>query len=322
MKLMITLKPEDASGLGGELLETLGMQRSNHDPKRFTKDLAVTELLDKFEKAVDDEGVSLREEDKVQAAAGSRLRNRRRRRGLRPTDFLLYEDNSMYALPYVEPLTDRGIRPLKVSLMTDSTVVLTPINASAKVKACGADCGCSCGAEKAEAMSDALVPVMPEQQMMEPVPSEPVGPPALADILSELLAFTRALYEVEHSFHWQSRGPQSYSDHQLFSRLYEATFADLDPLAEKLLGLTGDQGAVSALRQSQMTAQFIADLHPSDEPGALTSSALVLEQAFIDVVRGALEVCAEQMTDGLENFLQGLADKHEGHVYLLKQSVA
>ena len=36
----------------------------------------------------------------------------------------------MYALPYLEPLTDRGIVPLRVSLRTDSTAVLTPINAS------------------------------------------------------------------------------------------------------------------------------------------------------------------------------------------------
>lgn len=128
MKLFITLKQTDADGLGGELLETLGMNRAKRDSKSFIKELAVTELLDRFTSSMEDE-----EEDgkDVKASAGAFAgRRRRRRRRVRPTDFLLYEDNSLYALPYLEPLTDRGIIPLRVSLRTDSTVALTPINAS------------------------------------------------------------------------------------------------------------------------------------------------------------------------------------------------
>lgn len=130
VKLSITLKQSDADGFGGELLETLGMNRALRDTKTFVRELAVTELLDKFtdslEEDDDDDG-----EKKVGAKAGSFTGRRRRRRRTRPTDFLLYEDNSLYALPYLEPLTDRGIIPLRVSLRTDSTVALTPINASA-----------------------------------------------------------------------------------------------------------------------------------------------------------------------------------------------
>lgn len=133
MKLSITLKQSDADGFGGELLETLGMNRALRDPKTFVKELAVTELLDKFTESIDDD-----EEDdksKVDASAGAFTgRRRRRRRRTRPTDFLLYEDNSLYALPYLEPLTDRGIVPLRVNLRTDSTAILTPINASVSAK--------------------------------------------------------------------------------------------------------------------------------------------------------------------------------------------
>lgn len=128
VKLSITLKQSDADGFGGELLETLGMNRALRDTKTFVRELAVTELLDKFTDSLEEE-----EEDgaDVAAKAGSFTGRRRRRRRTRPTDFLLYEDNSLYALPYLEPLTDRGIIPLRVSLRTDSTVALTPINASA-----------------------------------------------------------------------------------------------------------------------------------------------------------------------------------------------
>lgn len=128
VKLSITLRQSDADGFGGGLLETLGMNRALRDTKTFVRELAVTELLDKFTDSLeeDDDG-----EKKVGAKAGSFTGRRRRRRRTRPTDFLLYEDNSLYALPYLEPLTDRGIIPLRVSLRTDSTVALTPINASA-----------------------------------------------------------------------------------------------------------------------------------------------------------------------------------------------
>lgn len=130
MKLFITLKQTDADGLGGELLETLGMNRAKRDSKSFVKELAVTELLDRFSSSFDEEDDEEDGKD-VNASAGAFAgRRRRRRRRVRPTDFLLYEDNSMYALPYLEPLTDRGIIPLRVSLRTDSTVALTPINAS------------------------------------------------------------------------------------------------------------------------------------------------------------------------------------------------
>lgn len=138
VKLYITLKQSDADGLGGELLNTLGMDRARRDPKTFVKELAVTELLDRFTKSFEDDGDGAEEdaeeddgEKEVKAGTGAFTgRRRRRRRRVRPTDFLLYEDNSLYALPYLEPLTDRGVIPLRVSLRTDSTVSLTPINAS------------------------------------------------------------------------------------------------------------------------------------------------------------------------------------------------
>jgi hypothetical protein len=43
--------------------------------------------------------------------------------------------------------------------------------------------------------------------------------------------------------------------------------------------------------------------------------------AMIALISATIQVCGEQMTDGLENFLQGMADKHEGHVYLLQQAI-
>lgn len=131
MKLLITLKKNDAQGVGGQILQTLGMMPAKRDAQSFVKELAVTERLENYKQALESEDD---DDGSVDASAGALAgRRRRRRRSLHPSDFLLYEDNSMYALPYIEPLTDRGIRPLRVSLITDSTAGLTPVNASASL---------------------------------------------------------------------------------------------------------------------------------------------------------------------------------------------
>jgi hypothetical protein len=72
VKLLITLKQTDADGVGGELLETLGMNRAKRDHKSFVKELAVTELLERFSKSVGDEEDEEEEEGKdVEASAGA-----------------------------------------------------------------------------------------------------------------------------------------------------------------------------------------------------------------------------------------------------------
>jgi hypothetical protein len=105
------------------------MTRDLRDKKSFRKSLGIQELSNRMDDATDQQDVS--------GAAGAFFgRRRRRSRSMHPTDFLLYEDNSLYALPYIEPLTDRGIKPMRVQLFTDSTSGLTPIAASSDKRQC------------------------------------------------------------------------------------------------------------------------------------------------------------------------------------------
>ncbi len=92
MKLTIILKKLDADGLGGQILEAMGMKRSAYEPAVF-----VTQHI---------------QDPRIVA----------------PVDVL----ESMWPVMYVEALMDEGIRPLRVFQKTDSTVGLTPLFASAK----------------------------------------------------------------------------------------------------------------------------------------------------------------------------------------------
>lgn len=127
MKLTIMLKSPDADSLGGEILESLGMTRNISDPKRFYKNLGINEMVNKVDDAMegDEDG-----DGEVDASFAGRRPNRRRRHLKSLSDYLFLEDNTLYALPYIEPLTDRGIMPLKVQLITDSTAGMTPIAAT------------------------------------------------------------------------------------------------------------------------------------------------------------------------------------------------
>lgn len=149
-----------------------------------------------------------------------------------------------------------------------------------------------------------------------------VAQPSLADVLSDLLAIVRGIYEAEHSFHWRTRGPTFYSDHLLFGRIYEATYAELDTIAEKLIGLTGDCEAVAPVAQAQKTAAFLAGCGCGHDPANFAYEALALEKHLIELVSSILAMYKGHLSTGLENFLQDLADRHETHVYLLSQSAA
>jgi hypothetical protein len=91
VKLTIVLRKQDALGLGGQILEAMGMKRSVYEPEVFV----------------------------VQHIQDPRL--------VAPVDVL----ESMWPVMYVEALMDEGIRPIRVFQRTDSTVGLTPLFASA-----------------------------------------------------------------------------------------------------------------------------------------------------------------------------------------------
>lgn len=152
-------------------------------------------------------------------------------------------------------------------------------------------------------------------------PQMEVHVPPLAEVLSDLLSYVRAVAQAERSFHWRTRGPAFYGDHLMFERVYNGTAADVDPIAEKLLGLTNSQDSLCPATLAAKTAQILANMNLSTDPKLFASEALRIEKTLIDLITATLQVCSEQMTDGLENLLQGMADKHEGHVYLLQQAV-
>ena len=144
--------------------------------------------------------------------------------------------------------------------------------------------------------------------------------------LSVLLVHLKYLYALHQNHHWTSMGDPFYGDHLLFQRLYQATVEEIDGLAEKAIGLGNTTSVNLTLQTSQLlklvTSEGTASMIPTSSD--LAKKSLMAEMNFlkvIDVMMSCLQECG-LLTPGLSNMLEGIADVHEGHVYLLKQRVS
>jgi DNA-binding ferritin-like protein len=146
----------------------------------------------------------------------------------------------------------------------------------------------------------------------------------VADSLSFILGSLRAIAGVAQSAHWQAYGSNYYSDHLLFERIYKTADADVDALAEKIVGYARRPDCVDARVQALLVAKITETIVKTStgEERLLTPEEHVLcllsaEEALVDLIWDACEHV--EYSPGVENLLQGIADKHEQSIYLLRQ---
>lgn len=131
---------------------------------------------------------------------------------------------------------------------------------------------------------------------------------------------------IHQGNHWQVAGPTYYGDHLLFQRLYEDTDGFVDGVAEKAVG-TGTPMLVNPVLQSSQVSSFVATLYPGVVQLSETDMVIVSQNTVLAVLFllgwaiKSLEYRG-QLTNGIDNMLQGIADKHEEFAYLLQQRLA
>ena len=165
-------------------------------------------------------------------------------------------------------------------------------------------------------IADANKELLPQlvDRWQEAAPSVDGLPLSLASVAVTL----RAVGLMHQAAHWQTKGPNFYGDHLLFERLYGAVGEEIDSVSEKAIAL-GDPILVCPLKSSELAMELLEAFgRACDVPDAdkLTKLSLEAERGLLQVLKSALQ---DDVTDGVENLLQGIADKHEGHVYLLQQ---
>ncbi len=141
--------------------------------------------------------------------------------------------------------------------------------------------------------------------------------------LSVILVHLKFLAEVHQTHHWTCMGDPYYGDHLLFTRLYDGVKCEIDTVAEKAVGL----GSTSNVDLSLVTSQVMRLVSGYGMTTTIPQStdlarrSLMAEMNFLKVIDRMIECLDEcgMLTNGIDNMLQGIADVHEGHVYLLKQ---
>ena len=142
--------------------------------------------------------------------------------------------------------------------------------------------------------------------------------PDPSEIMSMYVAFLRGLYQLLQEAHWKSSGPEFYSKHLLFERLYKATQETVDEAAEKTLGVFGE------LHECHEIITDICDkFKPENFDNDYIQSTLKAEQMFLAFSQTIYDHLKQMkaITLGLDDLILSIASTHEIHIYLLKQSL-
>lgn len=139
--------------------------------------------------------------------------------------------------------------------------------------------------------------------------------------LAVWLGFMRSLMMIHHSHHWQAMGTSYYGDHELLKRIYEKIQDEIDKLGEKIITVDSPALTNYFLQIDHMRAFMEAVSDKQKQPLVVS---FLSELTFIHVGEAIIKRLQEAglLTTGLENLMGDILDRHETHVYLLKQRLA
>jgi len=156
-------------------------------------------------------------------------------------------------------------------------------------------------------MSDLLLSLQPEGQE-----------------LSVILSYLRAMQVMHQTHHHQSVGDNSYGDHLLFERLYNTVTEEIDQVAERCVGKNGNDSIMLSMqlrRQFRIVKELCLCFDHFTNQRDLVESSLRVELAFLADMQALRDMMEARgaLTVGIANRLDGIADAHEDHVYLLEE---
>lgn len=132
-----------------------------------------------------------------------------------------------------------------------------------------------------------------------------------------LLSFARALAHIYQHAHWHCANSNFYGEHLLYERLYNSANEDIDQVAERAIGITDDSNAIHPIEDIKYTATIVNKFVSGEfNPENFAEIGITAEKEFLKLIK---KMMAGNKSDGVQNLLQGIADRHEGHLYLLQQ---
>src|SRR5690606_40388036 len=81
--------------------------------------------------------------------------------------------------------------------------------------------------------------------------------PPPTKLMNAYIAYLRAIYLTHQNNHWLTHGPNFYSDHKLFEKLYTSIVSDIDSAAEKAISLFGRE-SINVNEQGSLIQKLLA----------------------------------------------------------------
>lgn len=135
--------------------------------------------------------------------------------------------------------------------------------------------------------------------------------------MKELLSLLRAMQMYAHSAHLLCKTQSFLSDHELFGSFYAEHEADFDGVAERIIGLYGEDSLNLQSLMATVTAK-LADAPSTGQPDnkPFFTHQLKLEQRLCDLVK---QIIAAGVSPGVEQLTGEIANKSESRQYKIKQ---
>tara|TARA_Y100001938_G_C8088472_1_gene433553 strand:+ start:1949 stop:2410 length:462 start_codon:yes stop_codon:yes gene_type:complete len=146
----------------------------------------------------------------------------------------------------------------------------------------------------------------------------------MEQIFRQWIGMHRAMIAWYHAAHHVTKGTGFGGDHvNIYGRIYTELEEDFDEIVEKGLGLTGDETLADPVSILSGAANQLARYPqpPNQSAEQIACSAFELSKNyvdFLDQIYHQFEACGG-MSLGLDDQLQGFANKYETYVYLLQQ---
>lgn len=148
-------------------------------------------------------------------------------------------------------------------------------------------------------------------------PESKAGSEDSAGALMVLLSMLRAQYLLYQTLHWQAKGDPAYGNHLLFQRLYESLLEQVDTLAEKMVGMFGND-SVDLPDQLEVMQKLCATWCQVQDPHERGLKSEHMLQATLKKVYDHMKE-ADELTLGLDDYLMATASEHDTNMYLLQQ---
>ncbi|KQY86526.1 MULTISPECIES: Dps family protein [unclassified Brevundimonas] len=140
----------------------------------------------------------------------------------------------------------------------------------------------------------------------------------VAQELTKVLADSFAVYLKTHGYHWNVRGPEFFSFHNLLEQQYRDIWAALDDLAERIRAL-GVLAPQSFSGFGNLTS--IKDGDPEKEATAMLKELMQDHETLIATTRKALEVADEAGDEASADLMTQRLAAHEKFAWMLRSTL-